>query len=136
MTGQKNTSKTNEGRSATFRIQGFGFVFLVFFVFLSDAQNMIFLASIAARFPVTFLKKLSRHGELPLGGLFFLLSLILLFCSVFCFFSNHFLIFDCLSFFDFFDLIASPSYFLLIFLLLFLLFFLGEGGGKEEGRAA
>ena len=62
------TSKTPEKRrqNATFRVQGSGF-FPLFLLFLcSDVQNLIFLASTAARFLETFLKTnvcLSRLGR-------------------------------------------------------------------------
>ena len=51
----KNTSKTPEGRSATFRVQGLCF----FLIFSLGCYKSEFLASIAARFLVKFLLKKS-----------------------------------------------------------------------------
>ena len=64
----QQTSKTPEGRSATFRVQALVFSFFLIFHFLT---------SIAARFLMTFLLKkktffLSRLGQYPLEASFFL----------------------------------------------------------------
>ena len=50
----KRTTKTREGWSATFRVQGL--VFFSFSFFLSSGDQNLILSSIAARFLVTFLQ--------------------------------------------------------------------------------
>ena len=88
-TTYRQTSKTLEGRSATFTVQG-----LVFFLYIFH-----FLTSIAARFVVTFLNKksffLSRLGAVPFGGLIFFSFLSKFFIIV------VFLLYLYLYFFDF-----------------------------------
>ena len=66
---KRHTSKTPEGRSATFRVQGLGLVslFFLFFFLYSGAPNLIFLASIAAGFLATFLIK-TQFVEPSRGG--------------------------------------------------------------------
>ena len=56
------TSKTPEGRSATFRVQGLGYVFFFLcFVYFFVVFLVLFFSSIAARFLLTFLKKTKKH---------------------------------------------------------------------------
>ena len=91
------TSKTPEGRRATFRVQGLGVVlcFLFFFGERGGVACLFFLTSIAARFIVQFFRRksvfLSRLGRYLLGGLFFDFShCFFIFWSVFCIFWTKF----------------------------------------------
>ena len=78
------TRKTPAGRGATFRVQGLVFFLPTFsdsFLF-AGALNLLFRASIAARFLVTFHPKIVPCREVPLEASFSLLVFPLFFCFV------------------------------------------------------
>ena len=88
-----DTSKTHEGRSATFGLQGLGSFPYLFFFFFSGAQNLIFwgLNCCTISCNISFKKTiaLSRLGACPVEARFcffsFFLFLIFLICLFFTF---------------------------------------------------